>query len=35
MRERDLIKRPSNFYGLLSGKKYELNVKSEIEIAKN
>ena len=35
MRERELIKRPFNFYGLLSGKWNELNVKSEIEIAKN
>ena len=35
MRERELIKRPFNFWGLLSGKWSELNVKSEIEIAKN
>ena len=35
MHERELIKRPINFYGLLSGKEKELNVKSEIEIAKN
>ena len=35
MRERELIKRPINFYGLLSGKESELIVKSEIEIAKN
>ena len=34
MRERELIKRPFNS-GLLSGKWNELNVKSEIEIAKN
>ena len=35
MHEREFIKRPINFYGLLSGQKNELNVKSEIEIAKN
>ena len=35
MRERDLITRPINFNGLLSGKENELKVKSEIKVAKN
>ena len=35
MRERELIKRPFNFYGLLSGTSNELYVESEREIVKN